>query len=186
MVPAEVPIPIELEPEGRLSRYARRSTRLLDEEGKHPRHRQYEARELLSWISEFVQPSLVGPLHLPAFYLPADRTGIMHAHSVVVGALIANAPKAGIRHAAPLARLSGVLADFLEQLIEFDLIEVRHRKERDHGSPIEELIVDGSTRAVPSPLVGYPHFTYRPRGWKGDLPSANLLTLNSRPATSMR
>ena len=52
-----------------------------------------------------------------AHYLPADRTGVMHSHQVVVGALVQSAPMAGIRPAPTMPTLTGVLADFLYQLI---------------------------------------------------------------------
>ena len=59
------------------------------------------------------------PSRHPAFYLPADRTGLMAAHSTVVSALIQSATMAGIRRADPLPLLSGVRGDFLEQLVEW-------------------------------------------------------------------
>ncbi|MCY4261403.1 MAG: hypothetical protein OXC91_14210 [Rhodobacteraceae bacterium] len=76
------------------------------------------ASELLSFLAKSALHSLFGSLSVPAYYLPADRTGVMHAHSVVVSALIASAPTAGLRPSARTPILSGVLADFLEELIE--------------------------------------------------------------------
>ncbi len=114
-------------------------------------------------------PSLIGPLHLPAFYLPADRTGVMHAHSVVVSTLIESAATAGIRPPARTPMLSGVLADFLEQLIEIDeptRREPRHR--RDHGARIESAILRGTVEIDRAAMTGYPQFAYRPAGWKGN------------------
>ena len=40
---------------------------------------------------------LLRPLFQPAYYLPADRTGVMHSHQVVVSTLIQNATTAGLR-----------------------------------------------------------------------------------------
>ena len=128
-------------------------------------------------------PYLADPLHLPAYYLPADRTGVMHAHSVVVGALIGSAPTAGLRPAARTPMLSGVLADFLEQLIEIDRPwRSPGRRGSDLGARMEEAILGGSVRVDRSPAVDYPRFTYRPGGWKDDLPLMNASSMVSELA----
>ena len=41
--------------------------------------------------------SLTRPLMRRAYYLPSDRTGVMHSHQVVVSALIQSATAAGLR-----------------------------------------------------------------------------------------
>ena len=112
-------------------------------------------------------PSLIGPLRLPAFYLPADRTGVMHAHSVVVSALIGRAATAGIRPPAHTPMLSGVLADFLEQLIKIDKPPQRASRRLDeHGARIESTILRGTVEIDRAAMTGYPQFAYRPAGWK--------------------
>ena len=114
-------------------------------------------------------PSLIDPLHLPAFYLPADRTGVMHAHSVVVSTLIESAATAGIRPPARTPMLSGVMADFLEQLIEIDEPTPREPRHRDdHGAKIESTILRGTVEIDRAAMTGYPQFAYRPAGWKGN------------------
>ncbi len=144
---------------------------------------RFEASDWLASLGDMALPSLIGPLHLPAYYLPADRTGVMHAHSVVVSALIASASAAGLRPAANTPMLSGVLADFLEQLIEIDRIgRPRRNIKRDLGSSIEDDILGGSVRIERSALINYPHFTYRPRGWKDDLALANASSMVSELA----
>ena len=64
------------------------------------RRRIFTAWRLLEALTDHVRPQIVGPLDLPAFYLPADRTGVMHAHNVVVSALIESAAMTGLRPAA--------------------------------------------------------------------------------------
>ena len=138
---------------------------------------------LLGTIADLAVPNLFGPLHLPAFYLPADRTGVMHAHSVVVSALIESATMTGIRPAARTPMLSGVLADFLEQLIEIDRPPYRRRKSRnDHASRIEDAILGGSVRVDRASTTGYPHFTYQPKGWREGLPLMNASSMVSELA----
>jgi len=68
-------------------------------------------------LANLLFTSLTGPLTCNAFYLPADRTGVMHSHQVVVSTLIQNATTAGLQPSADVPMLSGVLADFLNELI---------------------------------------------------------------------
>lgn len=187
-IPAEVPIPVDSEFDdewGRLGRYWHRELFSLNEETGTV-SRRFLAREFLSSVGNVIRPSVVSPLHLSAYYLPADRTGVMHAHSVVVSSLIASAPGAGLRPAARTPMLSGVLADFLEQLIELDQAgRVRRRAERDLGENIEKierLVLGGSVRIDQSPHIEYPRFTYRPHGWKDDLALANASSMVSELA----
>ena len=182
MVPAEVRIPVVSETEDGMRQFLRRQMRHLGDAERDKYFRKL-APEFLTWLGAIVLPSFVGPLHLPAYYLPADRTGVMHMHSVVVSALIANAPAAGLRPAANTPMLSGVLADFLEQLIEIGQTgRPRRNPKRDLGSSIEDDILDGSVRVERSTLINYPHFAYRPRGWRDDLALANASSMVSELA----
>ena len=123
------------------------------------------ANTFIGTLAGSIFPSLVAPLHLPAYYLPADRTGIMHSHMAVTSALIRNAPMAGLRQPSPTPLLSGVLADFLEQLINLDTQPQDLKHERsDLGSKIEKAILNG-TVDIQRSETGYPRFTYRPEDW---------------------
>ncbi len=147
--------------------------------------RQFLISRLLSSVVEMTLPSLVGPLHLPAYYLPADRTGVMHAHSAMVGALIANAPFAGLRSAPHTPTLSGVLADFLGQLIEIaqtERPEGKRKMEHVIAEIIENSILDGAVRVDRSTPINYPRFSYRPHGWKDNLELANASSMVSELA----
>ena len=127
--------------------------------------------------------SQLGTLYGPAFYLPADRTGVMHSHQVVVSALFQNATTAGLRPAAGTPMLSGVLADFLQQLIAIDPTRYqRHKSRRDLGTQIEEAILGGSVGVHKSETIGYPHFTYQPKGWKTPLSLMNTSSMVSEIA----
>ena len=138
---------------------------------------------LMEILVDLVLPRVTGPLHLPAFYLPADRTGVMHSHQVVVSALVQNATTAGLRPDAGTPMLSGVLADFLQQLIELDRPPYRSRRpRRDLGTQIEEAILGGSVRVERSETIDYPYFTYKPEGWKNPLPLMNASSMVSELA----
>ena len=125
-------------------------------------------RFLLYEIMGAVVRGLIDPLTRPAYYLPADRTGVMHSHQVVVSTLIQSATTAGLRSSTnSAAMLSGVLADFLEGLIS---MESRTGQQPDRLAQIlEKNLVPGSVRLQPSE-TGYPSFAYRPAGWDADLP----------------
>lgn len=135
----------------------------------------YKHFRLIRILLDLMIPSMVDVLRLPAFYLPADRTGVMHAHSAVVSAMLANAPMLGLQPTRPTPLLSGVLADFLSQLIRIDQAPIWSTTQRsidrpDRGQQIEKTILRGVVGVERSELINYPHFTYRPDGWKEDLP----------------
>ena len=136
---------------------------------------------LLDGLAEYIRPQIVGPLGLPAFYLPSDRTGIMHAHSVVVRALIGSAAMTGLRPAARTPTLSGIMADFLEQLITLNRTPLG-RLQYTHGARIEKAILGGSVSISNSEAIDYPHFTYKPEGWKDSLPLMNVSSMVSELA----
>ena len=114
---------------------------------------------------------LLAPLYQDAHYLPADRTGVMHSHQVVVSMLIQKATTAGLRRSLDVPMLSGVLADFLSQLVNMSSARVRSRQgtARELATQLENNILAGDVR-VDRSVTGYPSFTYRPRDWKKDLP----------------
>ncbi len=150
---------------------------------KGGKHLSFFARRVLEALTDHVRTRIVGPLYLPAFYLPADRTGVMHAHNVVVRALIGSAAMTGLRQTTPTPMLSGVLADFLEQLIELGQSPYRRRHSRhDLGASIEKNILRGSVRVDKSEAISYPRFTYRPDGWKDNLSLMNASSMVSELA----
>ncbi len=111
--------------------------------------------------------SLIRPLTRTAYYLPADRTGVMHSHQVVVSTLIQSATAAGLRPSTNVPLLSGVLADFLDDLI--GISQSRPQPSEMLARALEKNLVAGAVRLQRSE-TGYPSFAYRPAGWDTDLP----------------
>ena len=140
------------------------------------------AAELIDPFTDMVFLYTVGPVSRPVHYLPADRTGVMHAHRVVVSSLIGRASRAGLRRDAPLPMLSGVLADFLEQLIELGGVPGRRRRSHDKLAELLENEILGGAIRVERSEAGYPSFCYRPVGWKDDLPLMNTSSMVSELA----
>ena len=79
--------------------------------------------------------------------------------------------------------LSGVLSDFLRQLIALDRpLSYRRRPRHELAEDIEKSLLGGSVIVSPSEVTGYPHFTYRPNGWKDTLPLMNASSMVSELA----
>ena len=137
---------------------------------------------LIGELSSLVLSNSISPLNNAAHYLPADRTGVMHAHRVVVASLIERAPRAGLRRDTPLPALSGVLADFLENLV--GLGEPRRRRHNNKGNlavGLEQQILKGEIHSE-NLETGYPMFSYQPQEWREDLPLMNASSMVSELA----
>ena len=124
---------------------------------------------LVAHLAEQQFRSMLRPICARAYYLPADRTGIMHAHQVVVGTLVQSATTAGLRPSTHVPTLSGVLADFLNALIEFGSGDQRPKAVAGLAEALESNVLGGAVR-MDSSGTGYPAFFYRPSRWTDDLP----------------
>ena len=119
-----------------------------------------------------MQAQRYGVLQNRAWCLPADRTGIMHARDVVIGSLISRASLEGIRpsHQTPL--LSGVLADFLEELVYVGSSRRRHRyrvpgrQQKALAKLIERRIIDGKVAISYAGATRKPNLEYQPHTWE--------------------
>ena len=149
---------------------------------KDDEEKELIANALCASIVQTVVSNIVDPLNSPAHYLPADRTGVMHAHRVVVRSLIASASRVTLRRDSPMPVLSGVLGDFLEQLIEL-ASSTRREPQGDNALALrmEQALLRGTVRAERSE-IDYPSFVYRPEGWEKDLPLMNASSMVSELA----
>ena len=150
-------------------------------------YQQYRQLLILSGLGEEISSQITGPLSQAAYYLPADRTGIMHAHRVVVESIVALAPHAGLQQDRLLPRLSGILADFLSQLIGLGDRLTRHSTDNTQNDNlammIEQNILQGKVLEGEPSDIGYPEFFYRPKGWRyGDLSLTNASSMVSELA----
>ncbi len=149
------------------------------------------------WPSEYalllltstIRASLLHPFQQSIYYLPADRTGVMHSHRVVVSSLIRSAASAGLRPVGELPLLPGVMADFLDQLLSLDRIprRARYRSKSQYrqmsalAENVERTVLRGAVRTE-SVAADYPEFLYRPLGWKRDLPLTQASSMVSELA----
>ena len=67
----------------------------------------------------------------------------------------------------PLPTLSGVLADFLKQLVRMDVSGRRQDKKGDLAVSLERQILKGARSIVKESEAGYPMFSYQPQGLDG-------------------
>ncbi|MDE0036820.1 MAG: AAA family ATPase [Gammaproteobacteria bacterium] len=155
----------------------------LSEDASDAKLRRLGTGVLFSLFGLCVLPAAVGSLCSRAYYLPADRTGAMHLYKLVARTLVADAASAPPGPEAATSMLTGVVADFLGQLIEeCTSVADRPPQERDLGENLEAAILDGSVRVEQSAAVGAPQFLYRPHGWKDDLELANASSMVSELA----
>ena len=151
--------------------------------GVRSNRRGMDEAEILEVLIAYLGDQIIRPLARSAFYLPAYRTGVMHAHNVVVNSLIENAAMAGLRPTSGMPVLSGVMADFLEQLIEIGGMRTRRAGSRlSLGKQIESAILGGTVGINHLESVNYPHFYYTPTGWDEGLPLINVSSMVSELA----
>ena len=170
-----------------------RTHRILFDEGMDEDKRWRIASNIVEFI-QLIESAVLNPLGSRAHYLPADRTGVMHAHRVAVGSLIAQAPYAGFQRNDQFPALSGVLADFLGELTDMGELQnpmippwVRRfaRETRGGNSTLaeglESKLLGGTVNNRPS-SIGYPMFFFQPDGWARDLPLMNASSMISELA----
>ena len=132
-------------------------------------------------LADLVWPYVVGTVHMPTHYLPADRAWLMHTHRLVLSSLINRASRAGLGIGSPLPALSGVLADFLERLIELGDAEPRKGVVAQLAGRLEASILGGAV-GIRRSSAGYPSFHYQPTNWKKDLALMNTSSMVSELA----
>ena len=93
-------------------------------------------------------------------YLPAARSGIMQSHRVIASSLVERATRGGL---APLEipTFSGIVADFMQQLILHEESDVPNKEMKYLAKTIESDVLAGQILMKPS-ASGYPEFLYRP------------------------
>ena len=137
---------------------------------------------MLGRLVDLTSSQVVRPLNGSVHYLPAGRTGIMHAHRLVVRSLVRSTSLVGIRREEPLPMLTGVTGDFLNTLIALEGInEQKLSFAWDLATHLERNVLVGSVITRLS-ATGYPEFYYRPSGWDEDIPLMNTSSMVSELA----
>ena len=102
------------------------------------------------------------------YYLPAARSGIMQSHRVIASSLVARSTRAGLEPFPEVPTLSGVVADFMQQII---LYGERYRPDDGMNRIADTLTSDVLAGRIIMNLspTGYPEFLYRPQGTEQDM-----------------
>ena len=104
------------------------------------------------------------------YYLPAARSGIMQSHRIIASSLVKHATQTGVGRSSKLPTMSGVIADFLQNIILYEEnSEFEFDEEMKHlAETLESDVLAGQILLKPSPS-GYPDFYYRPQGIEKDI-----------------
>lgn len=142
------------------------------------------------WKTAFEQ--LMEPMLAPAYYLPANRAGIMNYHTLVFRGLLRNATFMGPEPRAGEPMLSGVLSDFLRELLgmeeydperqDFEIFDDSEKDFEEVAAQTESSILNGSIVTEETSLVNHPVFYYRPKGWRISIPLMNASSMVSELA----
>lgn len=139
--------------------------------GLSPESKANINQQFTQHLCDLFIPQLIGCLRDSAHFLPAGRTGIMQTDRAIVGAAIRSAASVASRSTDKDSMISGIIADFLSQLLVIDQSRLPPDElPRDLATNIEQSILAGTVGIDRSRNIIYPHFTYRPNGWKEDLP----------------
>ncbi len=96
-----------------------------------------------------------------SFYLPAARSGIMQSHGVIASALIKRATRIGLDR-FEVSTFSGMIADFLEQVVRFRGRNGKSRKISRVAEQLELDLLEGKIEVERATSDAYPEFLYRP------------------------
>ena len=94
-------------------------------------------------------------------YLPAARSGIMQSHRVIASSLVERATRGGLTP-LEIPTFSGIVADFMQQLILYKESEALDEGMKHLAEAIESDILAGQILMKSTPS-GYPEFLYRPQ-----------------------
>ena len=91
----------------------------------------------------------------------------MQSHRVIASSLVARSTRAGLE-TSEIPTLSGVVADFMEQLILYEEFASPDDGMNNIADALESDVLAGRIIMKPSP-TGYPEFLYRPQGTEQDM-----------------
>ena len=142
-----------------------------------------EWRIFVAALSSTVGATMIRPLSHRAHYLPADRTGVMHSHRTVVASMVSLAPMTGLGTDLSVPNFSGVLADFLNQLLSLGswIGNGTDDGTSEERNAIEERMLSGAIQTDQS-NPGFPSFSYKPNGWRDKIPLMNSSSMVSELA----
>lgn len=116
-----------------------------------------------------------------AYYLPAGRTGLMHAHPAIGSALFDQAADLPTADNLELPMLSGLLSDFMRHLIPTNRIKSNDDEIAKIAEEFEQDVLSGRVSRKRSPS-NYPSFTYEIESPELSIPLRNASSMISELA----
>ena len=98
-----------------------------------------------------------------AYYLPAARSGIMQSHRVIARSLVKSATRVGVDRFREIPTFSGMVADFLEQIIGYEDRNGDWDEMTSIANLLEMEVLRGKIEVKRAVAEGYPEFLYRPK-----------------------
>ena len=165
-IPSEIPLYLG---RGLMDYWLERAWKLFVGRNLDPEEIKPTAHHIFDGVVESVYPQIIGAFNSPAFHLPAGRTGFLHTYRLVLTALVKGTSDPN----TPIPRLSSSYSELLQTLI--SLGDAREWRESKKISPLatylEKTILKGEVWLEgKTDLGGFPSFSYRPTGWKENLP----------------
>ena len=96
-----------------------------------------------------------------SYYLPAARSGIMETRGVITSSLVDLATPGGLAHFPESDTFTGMIADFLKQIMSYEEGRVSSDEIIRIVEALEREVLRGEIEVRKS-AVGYPEFRYRP------------------------
>ena len=103
------------------------------------------------------------PVSVTSYYLPAARSGIMETHGVIASSLVDRATRVGLERIPENATFSGMIADFLKQIINYDERRLSSDEMSGIAKVLEDEVLRGEIKVRRPAAMGYPEFRYRPQ-----------------------
>ena len=119
-----------------------------------------EALDLINWRAPVEIFSWIAPAK--SYYLPAARSGIMQSHGMIARSLVDHATRVGLEHFSEIPPFSGMIVDFLKQIISYGERHVSSDEMIEIAKVLEDEVLRGEIE-VKKPAAGYPEFRYRPQ-----------------------
>ena len=93
----------------------------------------------------------------------------MQSHRVIASSLVTRSTRGGLERFPELPTFSGVMADFLQQLILYEGAQESDNMMKNLADALERDALAGQIRTKRGPSGGYPEFVYRPQESKEDI-----------------
>ncbi|MDE0298477.1 MAG: AAA family ATPase [Candidatus Poribacteria bacterium] len=129
----------------------------------HGKFRELAKKTVGEFFDEFLYSAAWNDRRGESHYLPAARSGVMLSHRVISSSLMANATRAGMDPFPEIPTFSGMVADFLQQLILYEEERTPDNLMKNFADVLERNVLDGKIRVNRASAGGYPDFVYQPR-----------------------